>query len=378
MIIQSDQVRMDSRRSYRSTQADYVNVARWNASGATVFNLKAAQVRQEEIRQGQFSQTENAQEEITEKDNEQGSKKESLEDLMSRLQSAGGVKRTSLQESVNALHKIREQAIDYLLYLLFGRKYSDYDSAFAQDDDNGFSDALNEATASSNVSSEYGEGGQSYSFFYHSEQETTCFDAKGMVRTADGREIPFNMNVEMSRSFTQVAENYIDFGKPRLCDPLVINLNGNVTDVTDQKFLFDLDSDGNNESISMLGSGSGYLALDKNGDGMINDGSELFGTTSGNGFADLAQYDKDNNGWIDEADEIFSKLRIWVKDPDGNDKLMTLSEAGVGAICLGSHDTEFSLNNLSDNHTNGVIRKTGMFLYENGQSGTVQQLDLAT
>ena len=281
-------------------------------------------------------------------------------------------------EQLQSLRQLRQRTIDYLLYLLFGRKYSDYDSAFAQDDDNGFSDALNEATASSNVSSEYGEGGQSYSFFYHSEQETTCFDAKGMVRTADGREIPFNMNVEMSRSFTQVAENYIDFGKPRLCDPLVINLNGNVTDVTDQKFLFDLDSDGNNESISMLGSGSGYLALDKNGDGMINDGSELFGTTSGNGFADLAQYDKDNNGWIDEADEIFSKLRIWVKDPDGNDKLMTLSEAGVGAICLGSHDTEFSLNSLSDNHTNGVIRKTGMFLYENGQSGTVQQLDLAT
>ena len=117
MIIQSDQVRMDSRRSYRSTQADYTNITRWNASGATVFNLKAAQVRQEEIRQGQFSQTENEQEEITEKDNEQGSKKESLEDLMSRLQSAGGVKRTSLQESVNALHKIREQAIDYLLLL---------------------------------------------------------------------------------------------------------------------------------------------------------------------------------------------------------------------------------------------------------------------
>ena len=64
MIIQSDQVRMDSRRSYRSTQADYVNVTRWNASGATVFNLKAAQVRQEEIRQGQFSQTENEQDRV--------------------------------------------------------------------------------------------------------------------------------------------------------------------------------------------------------------------------------------------------------------------------------------------------------------------------
>ena len=378
MIIQSDSISMNSRRSYNSSQASYSNTTRWNQSGATIFTLQSGQFRQEEVRQGQLFATGDEQENVSEKENEQSSNNESLEDLMSRLQSAGSIHRTNLQDSIGAIHKIREQAIDYLLYLLFGRKYSDYDSAFAQDDDNGFSDALNEATASSNVSSEYGEGGQSYSFFYHSEQETTCFDAKGMVRTTDGREIPFNMNVEMSRSFTQVAENYIDFGKPRLCDPLVINLNGNVTDVTDQKFLFDLDSDGNNESISMLGSGSGYLALDKNGDGMINDGSELFGTTSGNGFADLAQYDKDNNGWIDEADEIFSKLRIWVKDPDGNDKLMTLSEAGVGAICLGSHDTEFSLNSLSDNHTNGVIRKTGMFLYENGQSGTVQQLDLAT
>ena len=57
---------------------------------------------------------------------------------------------------------------------------------------------------------------------------------------------------------------------------------------------------------------------------------------------------------------------------------MSLSETGVGAIYLGSRDTDFSLNNLSDNHTNGVIRKTGMFLYENGQTGTMQQLDLAT
>lgn len=378
MIIQSDSIRMDSRRSYSSSQANYSNITRWNASGAMIFSLQDAQFRKEEIRQGQLSQVEDAETEITEKDGEQGSTKESLEDLMSRLQSTGSVTRTNLQESVNALHKIRQQAIDYLLYILFGRKYNDYDSAFSQDTDTDLSGALSSANAGSTVSSDYGEGGQDYTYFYYSEQETTCFDAKGVVRTADGREIPFNMSVEMSRSFTQEAESLIDFGKPRLCDPLVINLNGNVTDVSDQKFYFDLDADGNEESISMLASGNGFLALDKNGDGIINDGSELFGASSGNGFADLAQYDKDGNGWIDEADEIFKDLRVWVKDADGNDKLMNLSEAGVGAIYLGSRDTEFSLNDLSDNHTNGVIRKTGMFLYENGQAGTVQQLDLAT
>ena len=175
-----------------------------------------------------------------------------------------------------------------------------------------------------------------------------------------------------------MAEHQIDFGKPRLCDPLVINLNNNVASVSDQKFLFDIDADSTKDSISMLESGSGYLALDKNGDGVINDGSELFGTESGNGFRDLAAFDQDQNGWIDEADEIFQKLRIWTKDENGNDMLLSLSDAGVGAIYLGYENTDFALNSMQDNTTNAMVRRTGIFLYENGGSGSVQQLDLAT
>ena len=59
-------------------------------------------------------------------------------------------------------------------------------------------------------------------------------------------------------------------------------------------------------------------------------------------ICDVVGYDKDENGWIDEADEIFQKLRIWTKDENGNDKLLTLSEAGVGAIYLGYENTDFS------------------------------------
>ena len=160
-------------------------------------------------------------------------------------------------------------------------------------------------------------------------------------------------------------------------DPLVINLDGNIAGLSDQTFFFDLDGDGEKEEISTLKSGSGYLALDLNEDGVINDGSELFGTKTGNGFADLAKYDQDGNGWIDEDDEVWSKLLIWTKDEDGKDKLYHLSEAGVGAICLQNANTEFSLNSVKDNHTNGVLRNTGIFLYENGTVGTVQHLDLA-
>lgn len=207
------------------------------------------------------------------------------------------------------------------------------------------------------------------------ETEHTAFSANGIVRTADGREINFGVTVEMSRAFAArfdkiTQEDYI------VTDPLVINLDTNVASVTEQKFLFDIDSDGREEQISFAGRGSGFLALDKNKDGKINDGSELFGTRSGDGFKDLASYDEDGNGWIDENDSIWKDLKVWTKDENGRDYLMDLREANVGAIYLGSAQTEFSLNRMADNQTDGIIRRTGVYLKETGEAGTIQHVDL--
>ena len=213
--------------------------------------------------------------------------------------------------------------------------------------------------------------------YYHREEEHTAFATKGMVRTADGRELSFNLEFSMSRSFEEYYKETYETGFVSYCDPLVINLDTNIAQVSDQKFFFDLDQDGEEEEISKLKSGSGFLALDLNGDGKINDGGELFGTKSGDGFSDLAKYDSDGNGWIDEADEIWEKLLIWTKDEKGNDKLYHLSDLGVGAIGLGRVSTQFALNSEKDNHNNAMIRKTGIFLYENGTVSTVQHLDLA-
>lgn len=215
----------------------------------------------------------------------------------------------------------------------------------------------------------------SSSFF--SEQEVTCFSATGIVQTADGRSLDFRVDLEMSRSFME--ETVItDTTEQIFCDPLVINLDAKGATVADQKFFFDLDADGTEESVSFVGEGSGFLALDRNGDGEINDGTELFGAKSGDGFADLAAYDADKNGWIDESDEIFNRLKVWTKDADGNNKLVDLKQADVGAIFLGKVGTEFSLNRLEDNQTNGMIRSTGVYLKEStGAAYTVQHVDLA-
>lgn len=211
---------------------------------------------------------------------------------------------------------------------------------------------------------------------YHAETEDTSFSTVGTVKTSDGREINFNVNVGMSRAFEEYYREDLELASFTFCDPLVINLDTDVAELSDQTFYFDIDADGEEDEISRLGSGSGYLALDKNGDGIINDGSELFGATSGNGFADLAQYDLDGNGWIDEGDPIWSKLKIWTKDEEGNDVLCRLADKGVGAICLKNADTDFTMKD-GEGQTRGAIRRTGVFLYENGNVGTVQHVDVA-
>ena len=205
------------------------------------------------------------------------------------------------------------------------------------------------------------------------ESETTSFSTTGCVKTADGREINFNLDVSMSRSFARYTKETVET-VGAFIDPLVINLNGNIAEVSDQKFYFDLDADGEEEAISRLCEDSGYLSLDLNEDGKINDGSELFGTKSGDGFADLAVYDKDKNGWIDENDDIWNKLKIWVQDENGNSKLYSLAEQGVGAICLQNVSTEFGQRGMAG-EVNAAIRNTGIFLYENGTAGTIQHLD---
>ena len=209
----------------------------------------------------------------------------------------------------------------------------------------------------------------------HFEAENTSFKAQAAIKTDDGREINVNLQLNLSRTFLSSNSLSIRAGDA-LIDPLVINYGAASASVTQEKFSFDIDADGTLDQISFAGPGSGFLALDLNNDGHINDGRELFGPKSGDGFADLAAYDLDHNGWIDENDAIYEKLRIWTKDAQGNDLLLALGEKGIGAIYLGSVDTGFALKN-SSNELNAQIQKTGLFLREDGTAGTIQHVDLS-
>lgn len=351
MIITNSDIGMSSKHSYEKASEKVVSFSAWKKSLSGAISLASGET------------TEALPDSSGEKEGENESRfSDSLDDLIKRLNVGRTVRSTGVSAESNAASKkVHYYSFEYLWQMLFGGHY-------------GISDLISGLTGGGTSG---GFGGSFTEQYYYHEEESTSFSTTGTVKTSDGREINFNLELSMSRSFTEVYSRTTNIGSPIFTDPLVINLDCDAADVSDQKFYFDLDADGHEEAVSRLNPGSGFLALDKNGDGKINDGSELFGAKSGNGFADLAKYDSDGNGWIDEADEIFKDLMIWSKDRNGNDRLIGIGEAGVGAIYLGSSPTDFSLNNMTTNEANARIRSTGIFLYENGGMGTMQQLDLA-
>jgi hypothetical protein len=211
----------------------------------------------------------------------------------------------------------------------------------------------------------------------YTEVEATSFSASGVVKTADGQEIRFDVKLLMSRAYHEESSISLRLGDAaRKVDPLVLNFAGNAASLVDQRFSFDLNSDGKEEQIARLASGSAYLVFDRNGDGRINNGSEMFGPNTGDGFAELSQLDDDGNGWIDENDRAWQKLSLWHPDENGEGELKSLSDSGVGAIALARVATPFDLKG-SANELFGQIRTSGIFLHEDGRAGTIQQIDLA-
>ena len=205
------------------------------------------------------------------------------------------------------------------------------------------------------------------------EQEQLAFVANGQVTTADGREITFDLGFALNYQKLQLSERLTS--SAALKDPLVLNLEGLVPGFSSARFEFDLDADGSSESLTQLANNSAFLALDRNGNGQIDDGNELFGARSGNGFAELAALDDDGNGILDDADSGFASLRLYRSDT----ALLTLGDQKIGAIFLNAAATPF-MHLGGDQGAQGespaVLRQTGIYLTEDGKAGTVQQIDL--
>jgi hypothetical protein len=192
--------------------------------------------------------------------------------------------------------------------------------------------------------------------------------AAASVETKDGQTLQLDLGFVLDWRQLDISQRRTTLNA--LKDPLVLSLDGKIADLTEARVNFDIDQDGKDDSLPGLSEGSGFVALDRNGNGTIDDGGELFGARSGNGFGELAALDEDGNGVLDEGDKSFSALQFWRPDHAP----IALVELGIGAILLHPLDTPF--NHLGEGGSQGVLRQSGLYLTEQGKGGWVQQIDL--
>ena len=205
-------------------------------------------------------------------------------------------------------------------------------------------------------------------YLYESETSQVC--GQGRVVCSDGRSLEFEFSFSRAREFEKTSLEHSE-GTIKLRDPLILSFPGCASELSEERIDFDLDADGRAERIPGLNRGCGFLVFDRNGNGKADNGKELFGVASGDGFADLAQLDRDGNGWVDEGDPDFSRLRLWTVDGS-----KTLAEAGIGALATARVSAPFSLK-TADNALLGEIRAAGIYLSETGEAGRMAQVDLA-
>ncbi len=233
-----------------------------------------------------------------------------------------------------------------------------------------------QAASSAVLAAQSGSGQQGWGVAYdyhesYQEYESTSLAMSGNFTTEDGRAFSFDLTYTMERLYQRTTDVSVRAGDAVTKDPLVLDL-GKGGGISPIKKEFDLDRDGWVDLLPRLQGPSRYLAADLNRNGKIDDGGELFGPTSGDGFADLAKHDDDGNGFIDQGDAIWDLLRLWTGD---DAKPSLLSEWKIAAIGLQSVAAPFIYKD-ADNKTQGQNRSAGVYLTDDGKAGVVKQVDL--
>ena len=176
-------------------------------------------------------------------------------------------------------------------------------------------------------------------------------------------------------------------GKYHIYDPLVLDLDGDgIETVGTQGYsgaLFDHDKNGIRTSTGWVAADDGLLVIDRNSDGLINNGGELFGdstvlkdgSNAAHGYAALAEFDTNSDGKVDAQDADFAKLKVWRDlNQDGvsqEGELFGLAEVGVASLNVGYQDVNQRLGN------GNTIAQKGSYTTANGETREMGDLLLA-
>lgn len=196
--------------------------------------------------------------------------------------------------------------------------------------------------------------GMSYSASVTMERASVSFNAETGEFTARVERVSIQLEVRTG-SFVE-------------SDPLILDLDGNGTQILPpgQGTWFDLDGDGREDRTAWVGGRDAFLALDRNGNGTIDSGKELFGDQNGapSGFDELAKFDENDDGRINAQDSVFEGLLLVYAD----ERVGSLREAGVEDIRF---DARVPLNERVDG---GTKVDSGQVTFADGRTGQIDEV----
>ncbi|MBI4665983.1 MAG: hypothetical protein HY751_06195 [Nitrospinae bacterium] len=200
-------------------------------------------------------------------------------------------------------------------------------------------------------------------------QDEASNGASSATATSGNGQSAFTVTVE-GRTETLVEVSVSVQQEQQQTDPLALDLNGDGFETTGAQngLSFDINGDGVADKTSFVKGDDAFIAYDKNGNGVIDSGKELFGDQNGaaNGYEELARYDQNHDGWIDSADAIYKDL-VLIKNRGGQtfnaSSAETLGQAGVAAIKVG-YGSSSAFTTGGD-----AIAQTGAFVRADGSTG---------
>ena len=164
--------------------------------------------------------------------------------------------------------------------------------------------------------------------------------------------------------------------------PLALDLDGDGVETTtvESGVYFDHDDNGFAEKSGWVGKDDGLLVRDINNNGLIDDGTELFGNNSvlssgqkaANGFEALADLDSNNDGVFNSSDTVWNQVKVW-QDANSNGvvdegELLTLEQANVSGINL-----DYNSSSTTDDNGN-QHNQTGTFIKTDGTTGSIHDV----
>lgn len=209
--------------------------------------------------------------------------------------------------------------------------------------------------------------------------KTPVLDSGDLLRRiAEAREEAGALIARLEVSVTRVEVSIVGAeavrgGETGMQDPLILDLSGDGINTTgvDRGVEFDINGDGISERVSFVSGDDAFLVLDKNGNGIVDDGRELFGDATGaaNGFEELARYDLNADGRINACDPVYGNLFLYM-DANENGRqdageLLPLTDFGIRDIMLQYirlYDVTFS---------GDVLAEVGEFIREDGSRGLI-------